>query len=824
MSDEDFDEDKDDAEFSNEEDELSLSDITKKKKPDSTSKDDHLGSVLGKADNENTDKSKASPENIADKDLSKTGNENSDLSKDKKKTKKSKKGEKKKKKKKKDKGRNSAEGDSLNSPGGSKTNQSKNNPEEVVLPMIDSHKMERKRDDNSSFSDPFGENGENNESSLENSPKKEKDLFKLKDTSEQKKTKKKKKEENDLNQSNSQNKSNLSNNKSDLNNSSNDNSLIKNKKGNNNDFVVYQTENSMYFEIFPTKKDTSVPNTRVLHSQQEKLKQNQLKVKSFKAYDKNSREPVTVSYIDSLILAYEEIKQYFDDNLMNYEPKKENEYNKGLMELLNVLDNLNEILNVILSLQRFKKTSTKANYSKHLSAKAVEQHKKNEEKIYEMYNKDYQKLEERYDKISDENYLAELESKLEAYNIQLRTLQEEGKNLKKEYKSLLNKSKGYNLEDMDKELQEKVKRLQDEVERNNYELQTVINKTEQNNKSRTINEEIQSKLEEKERELMNEIRIKATNISAYEDLEKKIKEEKKAEAKLEKLQKKHQILENAKRCKRDKYEKELKEFEKRFTELEKAKEVLENKLNEGLDSYDKAKEKLNKLAIKSNILIQSNANSSTKNILGEIEADKEEPELEREEDITGIKINKSNTSENKNINEEDSGNKQTSRNNSSEKPLVTQSAVISKASVLRELDKIEKQNQEKNERSLNNSMVLRDIKLKPNFSFPSGGLNKLIADKRKEKKESNTDGIDEDIHIEESEKSNQNKEEENDAGGFFITGKKEESKKEEKRDKLKKKMDQAAMPGEGHKRGSTLAKIGSGEFDAGSIFDDMPEL
>ena len=31
------------------------------------------------------------------------------------------------------------------------------------------------------------------------------------------------------------------------------------------------------------------------------------------------------------------------------------------------------------------------------------------------------------------------------------------------------------------------------------------------------------------------------------------------------------------------------------------------------------------------------------------------------------------------------------RNNSSEKPLVTQSAVISKASVLRELDKIEKE-------------------------------------------------------------------------------------------------------------------------------------
>ena len=533
----------------------------------------------------------------------------------------------------------------------------------------------------------------------------------------------KKEEENENNENN-----NTENNKTENNNSENNNNENNNNENNNN-------ENNENENNENEKNDNNEFEIKKTEEVEENLKYNP---EPFLTPDMKKGKIVPYSKMQKAIESYNKIKKQINKIILKNPPESYAETSKKIGIMLDNMNKLNDILTIIIENGRIfsnkklrnnenknKKNDKKIDIIEELKRKnkSIEESNK---KVINMYKNEYEKIKERLEQVTSDNYVENKKKAIEELNEQIDLLEKDNKSLKRDQQiseSLLKKEiKGNSVANH-------IKEKMVECERYNNIYNNLLKKIENGIQVEKDNEIIIKNLQERESKLESMAK-EMYGIYVFENVKNLEKKELKKKYDLEKIKKQIEIIDKALLSNKKKYENEYRINEYYIQNLHSSKEELLTIFKEKKDKLEKCEKEIKFIEeeIEKLNFLDENINIS------EINIDEDNKNSEKEP----IKIIKKDNSE--------------------------------KEMILKELEKKQKEEElihEKNEK-MNKSIVLKNISLKPNFSFTPGlmtddsKLNKSLNIRQNYVKDNlDNDEIIEDIIVDNNNKDEDKKKEEN---------------------------------------------------------------
>ena len=451
---------------------------------------------------------------------------------------------------------------------------------------------------------------------------------------------------------------------------------------------------------------------------------------------------VYYSKMQKAIEQYNKIKKQINNIILKEPPKNYSESSHKIGIMLDNMNKLNDILTIIIENGRIfnnkklysknnnvkKKTFLRKNQSVDQINKKPQTIEETNQKLVNMYKNEYEKIKERLEQVTSKNYVESKRKRIEELNAEIELLEKDNKSLKRDQQiseSLLKK------EIHGDSISNHIKEKMNECEKYNNIYNNLVKKIENGEQTEKDNEIIIKNLQEREEKLEAMAR-QMYGIYEFDNVKDLEKKEQKKKSDMEKLKKQIEIIDKALISNKKKYENEYKQNEFFIQNLYNSKDELLTIFKEKKDQLEKCEKKI-------------------KNIEDEIE---KLHFLDGQVNISEIKPN-----EEKKLLFEKEPIKITVSNNS-EKEII-----------LKELEKKSKEEELKHEQQekLNKSIVLKNISLKPNFSFTHGlmtdenKLNKSLNIRQNYVKENlDNDEIKEDIIIDnKEEEKKQNEEKDN---------------------------------------------------------------
>lgn len=388
--------------------------------------------------------------------------------------------------------------------------------------------------------------------------------------------------------------------------------------------------------------------------------------------------------IKNAIDEYNKIKSQIKQIFIKPEPTTSSATTKEINLMLNLLDYLNVILDVIINHQRLPKIPPKTYREKESEEKIASLQLQNKEKIVSVYKKQYEKLKARLDEVSSDDYVLKLTERIQKLNEDLSNINKDNRQLK------TNQIISENLF--------KKKINSDSITNHLSKLMTDCNKqkTDCDNITKKIqkNLEIIKKNDEKIKKLENDLKeIDSTahqqfHFVDYDNVKKEKAKDSRRQKQITKLKKQIEIFQHAIVSNQAKYELIANKNQDQITQLESDKEGLAELLKIKKDELD---------------LMKQNS------------------EILRPQKVDlGYPFSF----------------KPIQNTNNSDIIQTNQSSRIKKADVIEQLTKKQKEEEALHNKSqditgTNTSIVLKNISLKPNFSFSHSKLNNNVKNLQK---------------------------------------------------------------------------------------------
>ena len=446
---------------------------------------------------------------------------------------------------------------------------------------------------------------------------------------------------------------------------------------------------------------------------------------------------VYYSKMQKAIEQYNKIKKQINNIILKEPPKNYTESSHKIGIMLDNMNKLNDILTIIIENGRIfnnkklysknnnvkKKTFLRKNQSLDQINKKPQTIEEANQKLVNMYKNEYEKIKERLEQVTSKNYVESKRKRIEELNAEIELLEKDNRTLKRDQQiseSLLKK------EIHGDSISNHIKEKMSECEKYNNIYNNLVKKIENGEQTEKDNEIIIKNLQEREEKLeaMAKQMYGIYEFDNVKDLEKK---EKKKKSEMEKLKKQIEIIDKALISNKKKYENEYKQNEFFIQNLHNSKDELLTVFKEKKDQLEKCEKKI-------------------KNIEDEIE---KLHFLDGQVNISEIKPN-----EEKKIIFDKEPIKITVSNNSE------------KEAIIKELEKKSKEEEliHEQKEKLNKSIVIKNISLKPNFSFTHGlmtdenKLNKSLSIRQNYVKNNldNDDDIKEDIIIDNNKEEDKN--------------------------------------------------------------------
>ena len=452
---------------------------------------------------------------------------------------------------------------------------------------------------------------------------------------------------------------------------------------------------------------------------------------------------VYYSKMQKAIEQYNKIKKQINNIILKEPPKNYTESSHKIGIMLDNMNKLNDILTIIIENGRIfnnkklysknnnnvkKKTFLRKNQSLDQINKKPQTIEEANQKLVNMYKNEYERIKERLEQVTSKNYVESKRKRIEELNAEIELLEKDNRTLKRDQQiseSLLKK------EIHGDSISNHIKEKMSECEKYNNIYNSLLKKIENGEQTEKDNEIIIKNLQEREEKLeaMAKQMYGIYEFDNVKDLEKK---EQKKKSEMEKLKKQIEIIDKALISNKKKYENEYKQNEFFIQNLHNSKDELLTVFKEKKDQLEKCEKKI-------------------KNIEDEIE---KLHFLDGQVNISEIKPN-----EEKKIIIDKEPIKLTVSNNTE------------KEMIIKELEKKSKEEEliHEQQEKLNKSIVLKNISLKPNFSFTHG----LMTDENKLNKSLNirqnyvknnldNDEIKEDIIIDNNKEEDKKQNEEKD--------------------------------------------------------------
>ena len=445
---------------------------------------------------------------------------------------------------------------------------------------------------------------------------------------------------------------------------------------------------------------------------------------------------VYYSKMQKAIEQYNKIKKQINNIILKEPPKNYTESSHKIGIMLDNMNKLNDILTLIIENGRIfnnkklysknnnvkKKTFLRKNQSLDQINKKPQTIEEANQKLVNMYKNEYERIKERLEQVTSKNYVESKRKRIEELNAEIELLEKDNRTLKRDQQiseSLLKK------EIHGDSISNHIKEKMSECEKYNNIYNNLLKKIENGEQTEKDNEIIIKNLQEREEKLeaMAKQMYGIYEFDNVKDLEKK---EKKKKSDMEKLKKQIEIIDKALISNKKKYENEYKQNEFFIQNLHNSKDELLTVFKEKKDQLEKCEKKI-------------------KNIEDEIE---KLHFLDGQVNISEIKPN-----EEKKIIFEKEPIKLTVSNNSE------------KEAIIKELEKKSKEEEliHEQKEKLNKSIVIKNISLKPNFSFTHGlmtdenKLNKSLSIRQNYVKNNlDNDEIKEDIIIDNNKEEDKN--------------------------------------------------------------------
>ena len=389
---------------------------------------------------------------------------------------------------------------------------------------------------------------------------------------------------------------------------------------------------------------------------------------------------------------YNKIKETIKKLFNRPEPTTDSATTKDINSMLNLLDYLNVILDVIIEHQKFPKYKNPIRKSKEEDEiKREKVQEQSNEKLVQVYKKQYEKVKQRLAEVSKEDYIKTLTEKMQKLNEDISNIQKDNRQLKTNqiisenlFKKKINSDSIAN----------HLSKLMSECNKHKADCENVTIKIQKNLEIIKKNDEKIKKLENDLKEIDRQAH-EQFHFSDYDDVKKEKSKNSKKQKIISKLRKQIEVYQHALVSNQAKYEIIGNKNQEHIEQLESDKEGLAELLKIKQDELDLMK--------KNEIILHPEKVETGYPI-------KPEPQLPKWEPIT-------NTSEIINTN---------------------QSSRIKKEEVLEQLKKKQQEEEALHNRSqditgTNTSIVLKNIPLKPNFSFSHSKLNDNLKSMQKNK-------------------------------------------------------------------------------------------
>ncbi len=525
-------------------------------------------------------------------------------------------------------------------------------------------------------------------------------------------------------------------------NENNENEKNENNENENNENEKNDNEKNENEKNEKEKEENDIDPLLIKSQEKEEEEEIKYNPEPFLTPDMKKGKIIYYSKMQKAIEQYNKIKKQINNIILKEPPKNYSESSHKIGIMLDNMNKLNDILTIIIENGRIfnnkklysknnnvkKKTFLRKNQSLAQINKKPQTIEETNQKLVNMYKNEYEKIKERLEQVTSKNYVESKRKRIEELNAEIELLEKDNKSLKRDQQiseSLLKK------EIHGDSISNHIKEKMNECEKYNNIYNSLLKKIENGEQMEKDNEIIIKNLQEREEKLeaMAKQMYGIYEFDNVKDLEKK---EQKKKSEMEKLKKQIEIIDKALISNKKKYENEYKQNEFFIQNLHNSKDELLTVFKEKKDQLEKCEKKI-------------------KNIEDEIE---KLHFLDGQVNISEIKPN-----EEKKIIIDKEPIKLTVSNNTE------------KEMIIKELEKKSKEEEliHEQQEKLNKSIVLKNISLKPNFSFTHG----LMTDENKLNKSLNirqnyvknnldNDEIKEDIIIDNNKEEDKNQNEEKD--------------------------------------------------------------
>ena len=525
-------------------------------------------------------------------------------------------------------------------------------------------------------------------------------------------------------------------------NENNENEKNENNENENNENEKNDNEKNENEKNEKEKEENDIDPLLIKSQEKEEEEEIKYNPEPFLTPDMKKGKIIYYSKMQKAIEQYNKIKKQINNIILKEPPKNYSESSHKIGIMLDNMNKLNDILTIIIENGRIfnnkklysknnnvkKKTFLRKNQSLDQINKKPQTIEETNQKLVNMYKNEYEKIKERLEQVTSKNYVESKRKRIEELNAEIELLEKDNKSLKRDQQiseSLLKK------EIHGDSISNHIKEKMNECEKYNNIYNSLLKKIENGEQMEKDNEIIIKNLQEREEKLeaMAKQMYGIYEFDNVKDLEKK---EQKKKSEMEKLKKQIEIIDKALISNKKKYENEYKQNEFFIQNLHNSKDELLTVFKEKKDQLEKCEKKI-------------------KNIEDEIE---KLHFLDGQVNISEIKPN-----EEKKIIIDKEPIKLTVSNNTE------------KEMIIKELEKKSKEEEliHEQQEKLNKSIVLKNISLKPNFSFTHG----LMTDENKLNKSLNirqnyvknnldNDEIKEDIIIDNNKEEDKKQNEEKD--------------------------------------------------------------
>ncbi len=525
-------------------------------------------------------------------------------------------------------------------------------------------------------------------------------------------------------------------------NENNENEKNENNENENNENEKNDNEKNENEKNEKEKEENDIDPLLIKSQEKEEEEEIKYNPEPFLTPDMKKGKIIYYSKMQKAIEQYNKIKKQINNIILKEPPKNYSESSHKIGIMLDNMNKLNDILTIIIENGRIfnnkklysknnnvkKKTFLRKNQSLAQINKKPQTIEETNQKLVNMYKNEYEKIKERLEQVTSKNYVESKRKRIEELNAEIELLEKDNKSLKRDQQiseSLLKK------EIHGDSISNHIKEKMNECEKYNNIYNSLLKKIENGEQMEKDNEIIIKNLQEREEKLeaMAKQMYGIYEFDNVKDLEKK---EQKKKSEMEKLKKQIEIIDKALISNKKKYENEYKQNEFFIQNLHNSKDELLTVFKEKKDQLEKCEKKI-------------------KNIEDEIE---KLHFLDGQVNISEIKPN-----EEKKIIIDKEPIKLTVSNNTE------------KEMIIKELEKKSKEEEliHEQQEKLNKSIVLKNISLKPNFSFTHG----LMTDENKLNKSLNirqnyvknnldNDEIKEDIIIDNNKEEDKKQNEEKD--------------------------------------------------------------